>query len=332
MPPDPGADTRCPVLVVTGGLGSGKTTLLQHWLGQQALEQCALVVNEIGEVPFDSARLGVDVVASGVLTQQCVCCSGLPDLQDTLERFFWDRLHRKMRDFDRVVIETTGAANPQPVTELLSIHPFLREKYRLEAVITTFSGVAAWPAPADTVAHEQIARAHILVITKRDRIDGQHEDALRARLAAAAPSASLVASGRDAMPDLATLLQAVHPRGRAPQPEYLHAADAVKAWASKPVRARTAGPELRTWFEAIEQPLDLDEMRQRAAAWIDQAAAQGLVRLKGLWRCKGPISGDHPWEVQWTLGDAFAQIGPVQLRRDPDDWGVTFIAKTLCAP
>jgi G3E family GTPase len=325
--PEPRANTRCPVLVVTGGLGSGKSTLLQHWLREEILQQCALIVNEIGEVPFDASRLGLDIQAAGIVTQQCVCCSGLPDLQDTLERFFWDRLHRKMRRFDRIVIETTGVANPKPLVELMSGHPFLREKFRLEAVITTVSGVAAWPEPEDAVAYEQIGRADILVITKRDRIDPSQESALRARLSGAAPRAATVAvSGRGQLPKLATLLGSVVDRTRTAQGGHPHTTNAVMSWQSRHLGARPAGPKVRTWFEAIEQPLELDEMRQRAAHWIARAQSQRLVRFKGLWRCKGPISGDHPWEVQWTHGDAFAQIDPVSQPGACVAWGVTFIA------
>lgn len=327
MAPETGADARCPVLVVTGGLGSGKTTLVRHWLGQEVLADCAVIVNEIGEVPFDSARLGVDVAAAGVIAQQCVCCSGLPDLRDMLERFFWDRLHRRMRRFDRVVIETTGAADPQPVVELLAGHSFLREKFRLETVLATVSGVAPWPEAQDSVARRQLALANALVITKCDRITPPVEQALRESLATLAPGVPVAVSGLQTMPDLAPLMRDAMVLGASHRQE---TAASALAWAGRPLH-RPAGPAVRTWFDPMALPMALEEMRQLAATWVTQATSLQLLRLKGLWRCKAPLGGDHPWEVQWVRGDEFARIGPVDLPAGPLRWGITFIAKASCS-
>lgn len=328
MAPQASADARCPVLVVTGGLGSGKTTLVRHWLEQEVLADCAVIVNEIGEVPFDSERLGVDVTAAGVIAQQCVCCSGLPDLRETLERFFWDRLHRRMRCFDRVVIETTGAADPEPVVELLAGHPFLRDKFRLEAVLTTVSGVAHWPEAQDSFARRQIALANTLVITKCDRITPPVEQALRESLATLVPAVPVTVSGVQTMPDLAPLIREATALGAAHRQD---TAAAAQAWAGRPLH-RPAGPAVHTWFDPMVSPMALEDMRHLAATWVAQAASLQLLRLKGLWRCKAPLGGDHPWEVQWVRGDEFARIGPVDLPARPLRWGITFIAKASYSP
>jgi G3E family GTPase len=326
MPAEHRADLRCPVLLLTGGLGSGKTTLLRHWLRQEVLQHCALIINEIGEVAFDEARIGPDIVAAGVLSQQCVCCSGLPDLQETLERFFWDRLHRKMRKFDRVVIETTGVANPQPVVDLLTSHPFLRQKFRIEAVISTYACVAQWPARIDAVARQQMSSANALVLTKQDRVAPEQAQALVEHLRAFAPSAAIATSGLYAFPALAPLLQGVMTCSNDSPAGGREPANAVAVWAARPMRTRHTGPDVRTWFEPLAQPLSLDAMRQRAAGWVASAQAQGLMRFKGFWRCEGLASGAHPWEVQWTEGDVLAQMAPVRLSGNNHQWGVTFIA------
>jgi hypothetical protein len=93
------------------------------------------------------------------------------------------------------------------------------------------------------------------------------------------------------------------------------------------MRQRTSSTQVRTWFESIEQPLELNFMQQKAGSWISAAKAQGLLRFKGFWLCKGHSASAQPWEVQWTLGDDFAQLEPVVLHNDHDRWGVTFIAK-----
>jgi G3E family GTPase len=327
------SDARCPVLVLTGALGSGKTTLLRHWLQQDVLQSCVVIVNEIGQTAFDDARLGPYLVSAGALTQSCVCCTGLPDLRETLERLFWDRLHRRGPRFDRVVIETSGVASPRPVADLLALDPFLRGRFRLEAVIATVSGAAGSPGvPNDPSALEQLAGAQWLVITKRDRMDPTHEAPLHDHLARQAPNAQIVMSGLDSPPTLASLLAASPmalardrgPTDGAPADE----AAAAARWQSRPLGPRhgEGGPDVRTWFEPLIEPMALETLRQHAVDWITQAPSSGLVRLKGYWRCLGPLGGDQPWEVQWAQGDAYAQIGPVDLPRDHTAWGVTFIA------
>ena len=330
MVPDPGADSRCPVLLLTGSLGSGKTTLLRHWLMEAVLEHCALIINEVGEVEFDASRVGPEIIAAGVMSQQCVCCTGLPDLQETLERLFWDRLHRNVRRFDRVVIETTGVANPGPIVELLSKHPFLQQKYRLEAVVSTCSSTVALPVWSEELAFSQITHAHCLVLTKHDRCHQDQVNGLRAHLHALAPQALIVTSGLASHPPLAPLLQRqLASRSACQFVQPSPTVDPVSKWAEKEMRQRTSGTQVRTWFESIEQPLELNSMQQRAVSWISTAKAQGLLRFKGFWLCKGPSSSARPWEVQWTFGDDFAQLEPVVLNANHDRWGVTFIAKPL---
>jgi G3E family GTPase len=327
---EPSVDSRCPVLLLTGSLGSGKTTLLRHWLREAVLEHCALIINEVGEVEFDASRVGPEIIAAGVMSQQCVCCTGLPDLQETLERLFWDRLHRNVRRFDRVVIETTGVANPGPVVELLSKHPFLLQKYRLEAVISTCASTVVLPVWSDELALAQITHAHCLVLTKRDRCHQDQVNGLRAHLQGLAPQAVIVTSGLASHPPLAPLLQSQLASRSACQPvQHSPTADPVSKWAAKVMRRRTGGAQVRTWFETIDQPQDLNTMQQRAVSWINMAETQGLLRFKGFWLCKGPSSTAQPWEVQWTFGDDFAQLEPVVLHTNHDRWGVTFIAKPL---
>ncbi len=330
MVPDPSVESRCPVLLLTGSLGSGKTTLLLHWLREAFLEHCALIINEVGEVEFDASRVGPEIIAAGVMSQQCLCCAGLPDLQETLERLFWDRLHRNVRRFDRVVIETTGVANPGPVVELLSNHPFLQQKYRLEAVISTCASTIALPVWSDELALSQIAHAHCLVLTKQDRCHQDQVNGLRAHLQALAPQALIVTSGLASHPPLAPLLKGQLASHGAFQPvQHSPKVDPVSKWAAKEMRQRTSSTKVRTWFESIEQPLELNFMQQKAGSWISAAKAQGLLRFKGFWLCKGHSASAQPWEVQWTLGDDFAQLEPVVLHNDHDRWGVTFIAKPL---
>ena len=116
---------RLPVLLLTGALGSGKTTLLRHWLAQPALAGAAVVLNEVGEVGLDAGGAGALRDAAAQDAAPCLCCEGLPGLAEALEQLFWDRLHRQVARFDRVVIETAGGADPAPIARALRAHPLL---------------------------------------------------------------------------------------------------------------------------------------------------------------------------------------------------------------
>ena len=113
-------DARLPVALITGFLGSGKTTLLNHLLHHPAMSATAVVINEFGDVPLDqhfvdSADGEIVVMANG-----CLCCSVRTDLQETLRELFGERRAGQIPDFDRVIIETTGLADPAPVIQTLA--------------------------------------------------------------------------------------------------------------------------------------------------------------------------------------------------------------------
>ena len=174
---------RIPVYLVTGFLGSGKTTLLCRWLRSAALKDAAVIVNEIGEVGYDDQIIAAASDTPSLIANACVCCTGLPGLEEALESLFWARLQRRMPAFPSVVIETTGLADPGPVIAAFEQVALLRERYRLAGVITTLSVTAAETVLAHHAeARSQIAHAHVLVITKTDLASTADADALSARL------------------------------------------------------------------------------------------------------------------------------------------------------
>lgn len=204
MAPPPRA--RIPVYLLTGFLGSGKTTLLAAWLAQPALEGAAVIVNELGEVGLDGTLLGVTDQAA-LVSGACVCCTGLPGLEQALEDLFWARLQRRMA-FPAVAVETTGLADPAPVVRAFRDHPLLRERYRLEAVIA----VAGAPAGAALIdrhpeAGAQVLAAQALVMTKTREATDTDRQALHARFAALNPHAPVLVSNHADLP-LDAVLQA----------------------------------------------------------------------------------------------------------------------------
>ena len=160
MPAEP-----IPVSVLTGFLGSGKTTLLSRLLGHPEMGDTAVIVNELGEIPVDHhllRRVDEQIV---VLGNGCVCCSLRADLADELRNLLGMRTRGEIPPFRRVVVETTGLADPAPIMSTLLSEPVVKSHFGLEHVITT---VDAMHGLRGEESVRQAAAADRLVVTKGD--------------------------------------------------------------------------------------------------------------------------------------------------------------------
>jgi G3E family GTPase len=185
-----------PLTVLTGFLGAGKTTLLSRLLKDPALADTAVLINEFGEIGLD--HLLVEHVGDGVvmLASGCLCCTVRGDLVNALEKLTRD-LDNGRVGFRRVVVETTGLADPAPVLHTIMAHPYLVLRYRLDGVVTlvdAVNGMATLDAHPESV--KQAAVADRLVLTKTDLLaaDGgaAAKAALTARLSALNPAAAIL--------------------------------------------------------------------------------------------------------------------------------------------
>lgn len=197
-----------PVSVLTGFLGSGKTTLLNRLLKDPALHDTAVIINEFGDVGID--HLLVEQSSEGIieLSDGCLCCTVRGELVDTLAGLI-DRLQTgKIKRLKRVVIETTGLADPAPVLQAVMGHPVLMQAFRVDGVITTVdavNGMATLDAHIEAV--KQAAVADRIVITKVDlpeSRDGLGD--LRLRLSSLNPAADVIEAG-DRQADYAALFE-----------------------------------------------------------------------------------------------------------------------------
>jgi G3E family GTPase len=184
---------RLPVSVITGFLGSGKTTLLRNLLRQPDMADTAVVINEFGEIGLDhllveEAREDTILMSSG-----CLCCSIRGDLIDTLRRLYKRRERGEVPRFKRLVIETTGLADPAPILQTLIGDPLLAAFYRLDGVVTTVDAVNGMDQlDRQFESVKQAAVADRLVLTKTDLATPEQRAALETRLRALNPAAPLL--------------------------------------------------------------------------------------------------------------------------------------------
>jgi G3E family GTPase len=156
---------KTPVVLLTGFLGSGKTTLLRHLLSHPGFGETAVIVNELGEVAIDHHLLRRVDERTVVLGNGCVCCSLRGDLADELRDLLGRRDRREIPAFRRVVLETTGVADPAPIVYTLLSEPVVKHHFELEHVIATVDAVQGLQAPESL---RQAAAADRLVVTKTD--------------------------------------------------------------------------------------------------------------------------------------------------------------------
>ena len=186
---------RIPVTVVTGFLGSGKTTLIRALLATPEGADTAVLVNEYGEIGIDNALLRGSSDATVLLGNGCLCCAMRSDLQETLRALFADRARGAVPSFRRVIIETSGLADPGPVLQTFASDRALGAEFHLQSLVTVIDAAAG---PANLAhapeARQQVALADRIVLTKTDLADRTAIAALTRRIAELTAAPVAVAS------------------------------------------------------------------------------------------------------------------------------------------
>lgn len=234
-------DRRIPVTLLTGFLGAGKTTLLNHLLRQPQMDGSAVLINEFGAVGVDHHLVEKVDETLVVLDSGCICCSVQGDLVRALKSLFMRALRRELKGLRRVLIETTGLADPAPVIHTLMAEPFLSERYRLDGVVTAVDLTHALDQLAlHSEALRQVAMADRLLLTKCDLADAAQREAVAVRLALLNPGARQVeVRGGAVAPDEVFGCGLYDPAGKVPD---------VAAWlGEEAVRAARRQPAVDTW-------------------------------------------------------------------------------------
>jgi G3E family GTPase len=269
-----------PVTLLTGFLGSGKTTLLRRALSDPAFSDTAVVINEIGEIAIDHYL--VDFVEGEVLELPggCLCCLAREDLAHTLRGLIERRDAGEIRQFRRIVIETSGLADPAPILFTLGADPMLDQCLRLGRVVTVVdavAGLATLERFAEAV--RQVAVADALVLSKTDL--SPLGDALAARLAALNPGAERIVGA--AADDPAAVLFATSPHPNPPP----HAGEggthreAMGGWGPGAQNEAAHSHGIRTFTLVLAGPVSpLDFARALGGLAMDRG--YDLLRVKGI--------------------------------------------------
>lgn len=281
LPVNAGRDplrSRIPVTVITGFLGSGKTTLLNALLARPEAANTAVIINEYGEVGVDHDLVQGITESVTLLDNGCVCCVLRGDLEQALRDLFLARRAGEISSFERVILETTGLADPAPVMQTLSTDPPLVEHYRLDGVITLVDGVQGSAQLAGMPeAVKQAAVADRIVITKSDLAEQPAVDALTQELRQINPTARLRAAVAGAVePDF--VLAVGLDRARV-QPE------AVDRWLGPAQEAAHGGHDhthnISTFTLWFDRPFER-AVFERCIEVLTSLRGADLLRVKGL--------------------------------------------------
>jgi G3E family GTPase len=185
-----------PLTVLTGFLGAGKTTLLNRLLQDEALAGTVVIINEFGEIGLDHLLVRTIDDNMVLLQSGCLCCTLRGDLVSALENLLRDLDNGRLA-FRRVILETTGLADPAPVLQTAMAHPYLVMRFRIDGVVTVVDAVNGAATLDDNIESlKQVAVADRIVLTKSDLADTperrEAKDALLARLAALNPAAPIL--------------------------------------------------------------------------------------------------------------------------------------------
>jgi len=271
--------SRLPVSVITGFLGSGKTTLLNRLLRHADMSDSAVIINEWGEVGIDHLLVETIEGEVAVMASGCVCCTLRSDLETTLRGLLVRRDKGEVPAFRRVLLETTGLADPAPIMQMLLNNPLLSHFVRLDAVVTTVDAVNAQRQfDEHPEAVKQVAVADRLLLTKTDLCNAGAASAIERQLLRLNPAATVITAAHgDVPPDALFGAALFDPTRKVPD---------VQAWL-RPERhehqedAHGGGRGIRSFCLTFDDPLPWQEV----SGWLTmlrQWRGEDLFRVKGI--------------------------------------------------
>ena len=265
---------RIPVIVVTGFLGAGKTTLLRNFLQTPEGRGTAVVVNEFGAAGIDDALLRSSADKTVLLGNGCLCCNVRSDLQVALRRLLAERERGIVPHFGRVVIETSGLADPGPILSTFATDRALGGEFHVEAVVAVADAVnGSSTIESFAEARRQMIVADVIVVTKSDLANPSACDDLQARLRALNPRAAILQARHGAL-DPAVLTAG-------------WSASRIPAGSAEAMHSDGIGSFVMRWDRPMPCSVVARSMDTLLALrGADILRAKGLLAIEG---CNGPV-------------------------------------------
>jgi G3E family GTPase len=308
-----------PVTLLTGFLGSGKTTVLNHLL--RHLPLTAVVMNEFGEIGLDHQLLEESRGPLALLSGGCVCCQIQGTLAPTLRNLLMSRASGTLPPFQRIIIETTGIADPAPILQTLMAERWLAARLKMDGVVTTVDAVfGLQQLAAHPEAARQVAVADRLLLTKTDLASPEQIASLTARLTELNPAAPLLTVLNGVVdPVQVTHLGLFNPLGKHPDvlqwlahQRYKPAARLLLGGKEKVAEPALHDARIRAFSLSFDEPLEWHGV-QSALEMLQSFRPLNLLRMKALVNVKGRPNPIVLHAVQHML------YPPAELPAWPDD-------------
>lgn len=297
--------TFTPVNLLTGFLGSGKTTLLRRLLADPALSGTAVLINELGEVGLDHhliERIDETVV---LLRSGCLCCTIRGELASAIRDLHSRRERGKVPAFGRLVVESTGLADPFPILSTIKADPVLRHHFRAGSVITTVDAVNALSQiERHPESIQQVAVADRLVLTKTDLVDEDMITRLLAQVRRINPDAPVIRAGEARLDAGALLDQGRTVSDFSALPPHDHTPDAPLG--------NSHGERIRSFVVTVEEPIDWTAF----GVWLTMLLnrhGDKVLRVKGILNLAGEVAPVAIHGVRYLVHN------PVHMAAWPDE-------------
>ena len=276
-----GRTDRLPITVLTGFLGSGKTTLVNALLRDSQFRNTAIIVNEFGDIGLDHLLVASSTDNIVLLDSGCLCCAVSDSFKETLADLYYRRARADVPPFDRVLVETSGLADPTPTLQILLRDSFVAHYFELTAGVTTLDAMfGAEQLKSHSEAVRQAAVADRIVITKSDMADEERLTELRRTIATLSPYADLHCAQSETFRVDQVLLNSA----RTPELEVAHASTEAAGDLRHASHARDSAIRAKSFI--IDRPVGWAGL----AGWTDlirEALGQKLLRCKGLLQVEG---------------------------------------------